>query len=68
MRRCPRCQQDKPADQFYWNATRRVYGYCLACMRVRTRDQLRAMGPAAYRDNLMPTRAEMAELDHIRLC
>jgi hypothetical protein len=48
-RRCPRCGQVKPADQFYRRRRTRLSSYCRSCQQAavrRTRDR-RRQDPAA---------------------
>ena len=38
-KRCPRCGQVKPADQFYWHRRgRRLSPYCQPCTRAASRE------------------------------
>jgi hypothetical protein len=49
VKRCPRCGQVKPADQFYRRQRTRLSSYCRACQQAavrRTRDR-RRQDPAA---------------------
>ena len=49
VKRCPRCGQVKPADQFYRRQRTRLSSYCRSCQQAavrRTRDR-RRQDPAA---------------------
>jgi recombinational DNA repair protein (RecF pathway) len=48
VKRCPRCGQRKPADQFYRRRGSRTSPYCQPCQRATTREhQRRRQDPAA---------------------
>jgi hypothetical protein len=50
VKRCPRCGQVKPADQFYWRRrSLRLSPYCQPCQRAAARlaHQRRRQDPAA---------------------
>jgi hypothetical protein len=48
VKRCPRCGQVKPADQFYRRRRTRLSSYCQACQRAATRRaRTRRQDPAA---------------------
>jgi hypothetical protein len=49
VKRCPRCGQVKPADQFYRRRRARLSSYCRSCQRAAARAarRRRHQGPAA---------------------
>jgi hypothetical protein len=49
VKRCPRCRQVKPADQFYRRQRTRPSSYCRSCQRaaVRVARDRRRQDPAA---------------------
>jgi hypothetical protein len=49
VKRCPRCGQVKPADQFYRRQRTRLSSYCRACQRAAARAarRRRRQDPAA---------------------
>jgi hypothetical protein len=67
VKRCPRCGQVKPADQFYRRQRTRLSSYCQPCTRAVTRQarHRRRQDPAAIDELRAVDRARQRRHRHL---